>query len=373
MSISDMVGSLMCFLSTWPIPKGEAYLAAGTVQTCAAQGFFNQSAALCTISYNISLAVYYLLVVVKGWKEKRVEKVEKYMHAIPIVAGLGTGFTGLGLKLFNGAGWICWIASGLPNHPERHNPSFGVFRLAFLYADAWAIILFLAAVMLVIYIHVLRQEKSLDKYVSSSFASKKRKQSRKIRNQAFLYVGAMYLTWIFGSIFRLMQFAGQKPPPAIIVLFVTFFPLQGTFNLLVYMFPRINRHFEQRSLSASATASMTSLTGAKAFFSSLRQSNMEKGFGRRKGKDKDLTTTTSFTVESEMRKSTIVSTTENTDGAVGDDFKSKAEVSFVSEPIVEEFDDENEERGEVHAASDVGESSENEDDAIDELTNIVEA
>ena len=160
----------------------------------------NQAAALCTISYNISLAVYYLLVVVKGWKEKRVEQVEKYLHAVPIVAGLGTSFTALGLKLFNGAGWICWIAPGLPNHPERHSPSFGVFRLAFLYADAWAIILFLAVVMLVIYIHVLRQEKSLDKYVSSSFASKKRKQSRKIRNQAFLYVGAMYLTWVFGSV-----------------------------------------------------------------------------------------------------------------------------------------------------------------------------
>jgi len=164
----------------------------------------NQAAALCTISYNISLAVYYLLVVVKGWKEKRVEQVERYLHAAPIVAGLGTSFTALGLKLFNGAGWICWIAPGLPNHPERHNPSFGVFRLAFLYADAWAIILFLAVVMLVIYIHVLRQEKSLDKYVSSSFASKKRKQSRKIRNQAFLYVGAMYLTWVFGSVSLLL-------------------------------------------------------------------------------------------------------------------------------------------------------------------------
>ena len=164
----------------------------------------NQAAALCTISYNISLAVYYLLVVVKGWKEKRVEQVEKYLHAVPIVAGLGTSFTALGLKLFNGAGWICWIAPGLPNHPERHNPIFGVFRLAFLYADAWAIILFLAVVMLIIYIHVLRQEKSLDKYVSSSFASKKRKQSRKIRNQAFLYVGAMYLTWVFGSVSLLL-------------------------------------------------------------------------------------------------------------------------------------------------------------------------
>lgn len=29
MSISDFFGSLMCFLGTWPIPRGEACLAAG--------------------------------------------------------------------------------------------------------------------------------------------------------------------------------------------------------------------------------------------------------------------------------------------------------------------------------------------------------
>lgn len=160
-----------------------------------------------------------------------------------------------------------------------------------------------------------------------------------------------------------MQFAGLTPPPAIIILFVTFFPLQGTFNLLVYMFPRINRYFEKRSLSASATASMTSLTGAKSFFSSLRQSNMEKRRGQRKDKNKVLKTATSVTVESEIRKSTIVGSTENTDGVVGNDVRSKAEISFVEES------NDNEERGEAHG----GESSENGDDAIDELANIVEA
>ena len=42
-----------------------------------------------------------------------------------------------------------------------------------------------------------------------------------------------------------MQFAGKTPPTYIIVLFVTFFPLQGFFNLVVYMFPRILRYFEE--------------------------------------------------------------------------------------------------------------------------------
>ena len=198
MSISDFFGSLMCFLSTWPIPRGEACLAAGTTMTCTAQGFFNQTAALTTPTYNISLAIYYILVIVKGWKENRVSKIEKYLHALPILAGLGTGFAGLALKLYNGAGWICWIAPA-PNNPERHNPNYGIFRLAFLYADAWAIIIFLAICMCVIYFHVLKQEQKLDKY-RASFAQKKRKQSKKIRNQAYLYVGCVYMTWIFGSV-----------------------------------------------------------------------------------------------------------------------------------------------------------------------------
>ena len=90
---------------------------------------------------------------------------------------------------------------------------------------------------------------------------------------------------------------------------------------------------------------------------------MEKRRGQRKGKDKVLTTATNVTVESEIRKSTIVRSTGNTDGVVGNDVRSKAEISFVEES------NDNEERGEAHG----GESSENGDDAIDELANIVEA
>ena len=90
---------------------------------------------------------------------------------------------------------------------------------------------------------------------------------------------------------------------------------------------------------------------------------MERGRSREKGKDNVLTTTTSVTMESEIRKSTIVSSTEN--GAVGDDAKAKAEVSFTAEPIMEEFKD--------YEGGGDGKRFENGDDAIDELANIVEA
>ncbi len=188
MSTSDMFGAIVFILSTWPIPRGEACLAAGTTGTCTAQGFLNQITALCTPTYNISLAIYYLLVIVKGWKETRVKKIEKYLHALPICLGFGTAFASLGLDIFRPAGFICWIGN-----------DYGIYRLAFMYAFAWAMIVILAVSMTIIYFHVLKQERKLDKY-SESFAQKKRKQSRKIRIQAFLYVGCMYMTWIFGSV-----------------------------------------------------------------------------------------------------------------------------------------------------------------------------
>eukprot|EP00984_Skeletonema_dohrnii_P038573 scaffold41967_cov167-Skeletonema_dohrnii-CCMP3373.AAC.1 len=342
----------MCFLSTWPIPRGEACLAAGTTATCTAQGFFNQTAALCTPTYNISLAIYYILVIVKGWKEHRVSKIEKYLHALPILAGFGTGFAALGLKLYNGAGWICWIAPA-PNNPERNDPNYGIYRLAFLYADAWAIIIFLAICMTIIYFHVLKQEKKLDKY-RTSFSQKKRKQSKKIRNQAFLYVGCMYMTWIFGSAFRFMQFAGKTPPTYIIVLFVTFFPLQGFFNLVVYMFPRILRYFEEGvPLTQSFKRTKSS------FFSSL-QNSISK---RRRSQTQTQAETQVSCDEGN------VETGEN------------GEKGVALEVNVDDGDGDNEEGGEGTsgenkiAEGDSGEDGEGdgEKDAIDELEYIVEA
>lgn len=200
MSISDIIGSFGLFLSTWPIPKGEAYLATGNVESCIAIGFINQSAILCTPCYNASLGVYYLLVIVRGWKEEKVGKVEIFLHAFPLLMGLGTGIAGIPLRLYNGTGHSCWIASGLPNHPENHNPNFQNFRLFFLYTNIWTIILFLAIIMTIIYRHVLRQEKKMDQFSKVRGLTKKRESSRKIRNQALLYVGCMYMSWLFGSV-----------------------------------------------------------------------------------------------------------------------------------------------------------------------------
>jgi len=61
--------------------------------------------------YNASLAVYYVMVIVKGYKNKEVEKIEPLFHINAILWGAGTAFASLGLTLFNQVGWDCWISA----------------------------------------------------------------------------------------------------------------------------------------------------------------------------------------------------------------------------------------------------------------------
>lgn len=87
------------FLSS-AIPRGTpgVYGAVGTQQTCSAQAFFAQFS-LSTVMYNASLAVYYVLVIVKKKKDNEIARVEPWMHANAIAWGLGTGIAGLGLTV----------------------------------------------------------------------------------------------------------------------------------------------------------------------------------------------------------------------------------------------------------------------------------
>jgi len=305
---------------------------------------------LCTITYNVSLATYYILVVVCGWKEIRVVKIEKYLHALPILAGLGTGFTALGMKLLNASPPFCWIGPGLPNHPERHNPNYGAFRLAFLYVPVWIIICFLAITMIIIYRTVLNTEKKLDKYMTRRLRSisayskvldlsvkKKRDKSRKIRNQACLYVGSMYSCWIFGSIYRFMQFAGKTPPGFVGVLFAMTVPLQGFFNLIVYMYPRIVRYFETGISFTAPFAESRVLSSMRGGLSLLRSF----GDSRRSTTETSETETVGQVISQLSRLDTAETTVEvsepSTSGTkpLDTNTKMKKQVSFAITPSVQ--------------------------------------
>jgi hypothetical protein len=98
LSVFDILGALGYMWTTTPIPEdyafGPIYGANGTDFTCTAQGFFIQLGTISAYT-NVSLAVYYMLVIVYGWSEERVYK-HRYVFAfVPISIGLAFALAGL--------------------------------------------------------------------------------------------------------------------------------------------------------------------------------------------------------------------------------------------------------------------------------------
>jgi hypothetical protein len=116
MSVNDLVYSFKAFISTWPQPRDTpdwlSYGSVGNAATCTAAGFLGHGSALTSIVYNLSLTIFFLMVVRYGWKESQIKKrVEFWLHFVPFLVGWSTATAGLFLKLFNAFGWTCWINS----------------------------------------------------------------------------------------------------------------------------------------------------------------------------------------------------------------------------------------------------------------------
>ena len=186
LSCSGMAASVVNILSTWPIPKGTpgVYLASGTTQTCAAQGFFNELGNVATPLYNASLCFYYVLVIRNGWNEEAIRtRAEPIMHIIPVTIASIIALLGLPFKLYNNSGWLCWIAA----YPENCQDSdkgcirgqrSDTFRWIH-YAIIWSAISFVSLGMYSIY--------------------------RKVKEQERLHLqesntGALYVTWFFTAV-----------------------------------------------------------------------------------------------------------------------------------------------------------------------------
>ncbi|KAL7550167.1 hypothetical protein ACHAWF_013408, partial [Thalassiosira exigua] len=274
MSLCDFSASVAWFFTTWPIPRGTpgVYGAVGTQQTCSAQAFFAQFS-ISTIMYNATLCVYYVLVIVKGWTDEEIVKIEPFLHGHAIAWGLGTGLASLGLTLFNRVGWDCWI-SGAPlgcqeswNSPDGtttcvRGDNGSLYQWAFYYAPLWFVIFMVSGLMYWIYRTVKVQEKAMDKYkvvVATAPAHNgnegdnnernKREQSKaqlsnhkRIQKQAFFYVGAFFVTWFFPTIFQLAIVIGGEYPFTLMFLTALFVPIQGLLNLIVFIRPNYMRY-----------------------------------------------------------------------------------------------------------------------------------
>ena len=140
----------------------------------------------------------------------------------------------------------------------------------------------------------------------------------------------------FASVFRFMQFAGKTPPDSIGVLFVMTYPLQGFFNLIVYMYPRIVRYFETGTRFTAPFAESRVLSSMRGGLSLLRSF----GDSRRSTTETSETETVGQVISQLSRFDSAETTVEVSEPSTSgtkplDDTKMKKQVSFAITPSVQ--------------------------------------
>lgn len=192
MSISDCIITNAHFFSTWPIPKDSdddfpVYGNIGNTGTCTAQGFFIQLGIMVPL-YNAFLVLYFLLTIRRGWTEAQFQKVVGPLgHTLIWFFGLGTASVGLYLTLYNNAMVWCWISSEPQGCTQSFQPppdesdfnydetneepcdrgdNAFIYRFAFWYGPLWLIFPWVVIGMTLVYLHVLRQDKKMESYLT---------------------------------------------------------------------------------------------------------------------------------------------------------------------------------------------------------------
>ena len=289
--VSDVLSSSFQCLGTVPAPKEYEeviWSARGNVASCEAQGFFIFVGSMAAPLYNCSLCLYYLAVLKFNKKDEYIkEKIEPFLHAVPILFSLIGGFTILGLKAFNPNMTYCFIGPD-PTCDDVNCDRIKDSNLLFIIFSAAPYIVLpsiIGITMTLIYRVVLVQEKKLEQYgigglrknakkkgaaaadveendvnekksamapirnifkkwapnqTRNSFAvRKKKKQSRAVLNTALSYSIAFMLSYLLPVVISIRTLSNLKSGFGLSIAVRILFPLQGFFNFCVYLYPHV--------------------------------------------------------------------------------------------------------------------------------------
>lgn len=171
LSCCDIIASLNYFTGTWLIPKGQVgglgpvFMASGSKATCSLSGFFTNFAVASPL-YNGTLAWYYLLSIHQNWSDRKIRKIEKWFHIIPIAFAIVSSSIALGFDMYGNVDWLCWI---LPDVPEGEEPTnaqknFRIFQWMFLFGPVWLTVAFVTTVMVLLFRKMKENEKNMERY-----------------------------------------------------------------------------------------------------------------------------------------------------------------------------------------------------------------
>ncbi len=292
LSICDFISSLGYSTFNFTSPSDSEYLvwnARGDEASCDAQGFLVLLGMSGGLFYNASLNLYYLAVVKFGKSEDYIRtKIEPFLYGVPILLSLTYSIVGLARNHSNDDGYgVCSSVVHYP--PYCYGYELGEVRDCFkipcgrgsegaesflngaLVLMCIPVIIMIAS-LVIIYRTVKEQENKLSKYgigaltldshqhravgtcslwkrikmviTQSSLSTNShhsirsnimQSQSRAIMHKAFQYSFAWFLSYgIFVPFLMIPDF-----PTTLLYIVGISMPLQGFFNLCIYMYPKV--------------------------------------------------------------------------------------------------------------------------------------
>ena len=250
MSFFDILNSLALGVNTAALPRAVSdflYGAYGSKATCTLQGFFITLGGVCPM-YNVMLCLNYLMIIKYNIKDEILERYERYMHAISILLPLSLAIFGACLDLyhptFKGYCWTTNDACQFSRDDSCTTPrkvyvsimKYGIFVCGII------IIFTITSSMVMIYLAVRKQSKTMEKYqfqrgnsVSRRSDSKRGNNYQETKTQASLYTAGYFLCYIWQMI---LVFFTKKIPMPLMFLSNVFYPSQGLLNLVVFVRPR---------------------------------------------------------------------------------------------------------------------------------------
>jgi hypothetical protein len=260
MSVADILASSAMGLSTLPMPTemeidyGFVGMRLGNAQTCQAQGFFFVFGITMMYAYNGSLCVYYACVIAFKMKEQNIIKsLEPFMHLVPIVLALSFGIPPFFFDAYWATGWEGWctFAPGDSHDDNTKQMIRNASSIVLMVLIISNIIVVVSCFALIIWRILLTQRILQNATTTSSNDSdnflQRRGQllnavkevnhvSKVIFVQAIAYIGASLITLTTPLLHTLI---GDREGYWVIKLQVILMPLQGLFNLMIYIGHRI--------------------------------------------------------------------------------------------------------------------------------------
>jgi len=225
MSCVDVLSSTAWVLSTIPIPakypNGQPtiyYGARGNKATCKAQGFFIQlgfASPFC----NLSLAVYYMLVVLFDWSEDRIKKHRRFIIGTPLFVGLVLACAGI--PFYDVSATMCYVT--------QHAPVFITVPISI-------VIFFATLITLAIYVKVYHTSSRALRWNAGSHVQS---LPRRVFWQSFWYLACFYVSWPILLVIVSLPTGDLHSGFGFLCSAMFVAPLQGFLNAVYYFRQRI--------------------------------------------------------------------------------------------------------------------------------------